>query len=127
MTKRKDMKFDNGKPRLDLIEPAFIMGLGKVLAFGASKYRANSWKTDVKDAESRYFAAAQRHLMQFWNGEANDKETGLCHLLHAACNIMFLYFFHRVKHETNFSDCGSTMVDAKSSASCSASGQADHA
>lgn len=126
MTKRKDMKFDQGKPRLDLIEPAFIMGLGKVLAFGAAKYKANSWKSEVHDAEDRYYAAAQRHLIQFRGGEPDDQETGLSHLLHAACNIMFLYYF-RKKHEYYATYCGPHMGDTVAGAGCSASGQADHA
>ena len=32
------MKFDNGKNRLDLVEPEFIENVGKVLTFGADKY-----------------------------------------------------------------------------------------
>ena len=50
---RKD---DQEKNRLDLIEPEFIEGVGKVLTVGAKKYAPNSWK-NVDDAENRYYAA----------------------------------------------------------------------
>ena len=54
-------KDDQEKNRLDLIEPEFIEGVGKVLTFGADKYEPNNWQK-VEDAENRYYAAAMRHL-----------------------------------------------------------------
>lgn len=86
---RKD---DTGKNRLDLIEPEFIESVGKVLTFGASKYEPNNWQ-NVEDGKDRYYAAALRHLMAYRRGEVTDPESGLSHLEHAACNIMFLLHF----------------------------------
>lgn len=86
---RKD---DKDKNRLDLIEPAFIEGVGEVLTHGAQKYSANSWQ-NVENAEDRYYAALLRHILAYRAGEAVDKESGLSHLKHAACNIMFLLHF----------------------------------
>ena len=88
---RKD---DQEKNRLDLIEPEFIEGVGKVLTFGADKYEPNNWQK-VEDAEDRYYAAALRHLIAWRKGEKTDTESGLSHLYHAACNIMFLQHFER--------------------------------
>ena len=90
-TGRKD---DQEKNRLDLIEPEFIEGVGKVLTFGADKYEPNNWQK-VEDAENRYYAAAMRHLMAWRKGEKTDPESGLSHLYHVACNIMFLQHFER--------------------------------
>lgn len=92
----KDMKFDNNKPRMDLIEPEFLEGIAKVLTLGASKYAPDSWKTQVAEPERRYYAAALRHLMAWKKGEKTDPESGLSHLHHAACNLMFLGFFDEV-------------------------------
>lgn len=39
---------------------------------------------------SRCFNSLQRHLFAYWKGEDLDKESGLPHLAHAACNIIFL-------------------------------------
>ena len=88
-----DMKFDNNKPRMDLIEPEFLEGIAKVLTLGASKYAPDSWKTQVSDPTNRYYAAALRHLTAWKKGEKTDSESGLSHLYHAACNLMFLGYF----------------------------------
>ena len=85
-------KNDQGKNRLDLIEPEFIEGIGEVLTFGATKYEPNNWQ-NVEDAEDRYYAAALRHLMAWRRGEVVDEESGLSHLKHAATNLMFLLHF----------------------------------
>lgn len=87
-------KDDQEKNRLDLIEPEFIEGVGKVLTFGADKYEPNNWQK-VEDAEDRYYAAALRHLMAWRKGEKTDSESGLSHLDHVACNIMFLQHFEK--------------------------------
>ena len=92
---RKD---DQEKNRLDLIEPEFIEGVGKVLTFGADKYEPNNWQK-VEDAEGRYYAAALRHLIAWRKGEKTDPESGLSHLYHVACNIMFLQHFEREDKE----------------------------
>lgn len=91
VTGRKD---DQEKNRLDLIEPEFIEGVGKVLTFGADKYEPNNWQK-VEDAENRYYAAALRHLIAWRKGEKTDPESGISHLYHVACNIMFLQHFER--------------------------------
>ena len=88
-TGRKD---DLGKPRWDLVPLAVIEQIAKVLTFGAAKYGANSWQR-LEDAQSRYFAALMRHLTQWQSGEHIDKESGLPHLAHAACDLMFLLWF----------------------------------
>lgn len=87
-------KDDKEKNRLDLIEPEFIEGVGKVLTFGANKYEPNNWQK-VEDAEDRYYAATLRHLIAWRKGEKTDPESGLSHLDHVACNIMFLQHFER--------------------------------
>ena len=87
-------KDDKEKNRLDLIEPEFIEGVGRVLTFGANKYEPNNWQK-VEDAEDRYYAAALRHLMAWRKGEKTDPESGISHLYHVACNIMFLQHFER--------------------------------
>ena len=91
ITGRKD---DKEKNRLDLIEPEFIEGIGEVLTFGANKYEPNNWQ-NVEDAENRYYAAALRHIIAWRKGEKTDPESGLSHLDHVACNIMFLKHFER--------------------------------
>ena len=84
-------KDDVGKPRVDLIEPDFILGLGEVLAFGAEKYSDAGWK-DIENKHDREYASAMRHLLKWRKGEQKDEESGKNHLLHAAYNLMVLYY-----------------------------------
>lgn len=81
-------KFDGGKAPLNLVTPDFITAVAEVLAFGAAKYEAWSWAEGK--AWSRDHAAALRHMMAWANGEDLDTESGLPHLAHAACDLMFL-------------------------------------
>ena len=82
------MKFDEGKPRLDLIPPLAEWELGRVLAFGAQKYGERNWSGVGKD---RYLAAAKRHINKLLRGEMIDEESGLHHAAHATCSLM-MYF-----------------------------------
>jgi hypothetical protein len=86
----KAPKFDSGKIRLDLLPIRPMKDVAEVLTIGADKYGANSWREGEMIAWSRCYAAAQRHLMQFWSGEDLDQETGKSHLAHAACNLLFM-------------------------------------
>jgi len=65
--------------------------IAKVLEFGAIKYSARNWELGM--AWSRPFAALMRHMWAWWRGEDKDSETGLTHLAHAGCCILFLLSF----------------------------------
>jgi len=85
------IKHDSEKVEYHYISPVFLEELSKVLTFGAKKYAAHNWRAGFK--YSRVFSALMRHLMAWLSGETYDKETGLNHLAHAACCIMFLLEF----------------------------------
>lgn len=59
-----------------------------VLRFGANKYQARNWEKGM--AWSRCYAALMRHMTAWWEGEPADAETGMSHLWHAGCCIVFL-------------------------------------
>jgi hypothetical protein len=88
VTGKDGTKFDEGKPRYDLLAPDALDGLVAVLTFGAKKYSDRNWEAGI--SYGRVFGAAMRHLWAWWRGEENDNETGLSHLDHAACCIHFL-------------------------------------
>lgn len=90
------LKYDTDKLRWDLLQYDCIEDVVKILTFGAEKYGPNNWK-DVTPFEDRYFAALMRHLVASRNGETTDPESGLSHLAHAACNIMFLCWYEKNK------------------------------
>lgn len=85
------LKFDGDKPALALLPIESLEEVGKVLTFGAKKYAAHNWRQGFK--WSRLLSAAMRHLFAFTRGEDKDPETGLSHLAHAACCLLFLISF----------------------------------
>lgn len=85
------VKFDAGKPPLALLSGAALTEVAKVLEFGAKKYAAHNWKGGF--AWTRLASAALRHLFAWIGGEDKDPETGLSHLGHAICCLMFLLDF----------------------------------
>jgi len=94
------LKYDQEKPRMDLLDPEFLEGLANVLTFGAQKYAAHNWRSGI--ALSRCIAAALRHLGAFNRGEDVDPESGYSHLYHAACCLMFIAW--TVNHKPEFDD-----------------------
>jgi len=95
-------KNDQEKNRLDLIHPAVILELGKVLTYGANKYGERNYQKGL--AYHRVYGAALRHLVAWWNGENNDRESGLLHLSHCLCNIAFLIEFESNREKYANSD-----------------------
>ena len=91
------LKFDQDKLPLHLLSTEAMNQTAAVLAFGAQKYAAHNWRKGF--AWSRPLAAAMRHITAFNAGEDKDPESGLSHLAHAACCIMFLLEFEKTHQE----------------------------
>ena len=91
------MKFDGDKLPVNLLSTEALNQTAAVLKFGADKYHAHNWRDGF--AWSRPLAAAMRHIMAFNDGEDKDPESGLSHLAHAACCIMFLLEFEKTHPE----------------------------
>lgn len=90
---KKFVKADGGKLMMSLIEPQFIKGTAKVLTLGAEKYEVDNWKKC--EDRKRYEDALLRHIYDYLQGNKRDNESGVSHLYHAACNLMFLDFLDR--------------------------------
>ncbi len=65
--------------------------LGRVFAFGASKYDDYNFRRGYR--WSLTFDALQRHLFAFWSGEDRDPESKLHHIAHVAWHSLVLLFF----------------------------------
>lgn len=91
------IKHDQGKAPLSLIDRHAMEEIGNVLAFGANKYAAHNWRGGL--AYSRLLDAAIRHLYAFADGEDIDPESGLSHIAHAGCCIVFLLGMIHTKPE----------------------------
>lgn len=81
-------KFDAGKPMLSLVPARPLIEVARVLTYGASKYDRHNWRKGM--AWSRLLDASLRHITAFNDGEDVDPETGICHLAHAICGLMFV-------------------------------------
>lgn len=94
------------KTGVQMIAPQFIEGVGDVLTYGAQKYAPNNWMRGM--SWSVVFGGILRHLFAWFRGEDIDlKEkggSGLPHLLHAACGLMFLYYYTTRPEHKQFDD-----------------------
>jgi hypothetical protein len=93
---RKD---DSGKLPYDLLPHDAIEEIVKVLQFGANKYAARNWEKGMH--WSRPYAALMRHMYAWWRGQGHDPETGMTHLAHAGCCILFLLALERRNQGTD--------------------------
>jgi hypothetical protein len=87
------LKADTGKERVDLINPDFILEIGRVLGYGANKYPNGDYNyLEGQGLEySRVYSSLNRHILKWYSGEQLDPETGIHHLIHAAANLQFLF------------------------------------
>lgn len=86
------VKADAEKPSWTLVPWSAMAQVVAVLDYGARKYDRDNWRK-VHDAKRRYADAALRHLTAWLGGEKADPESGLPHLAHAACCVLFLLEF----------------------------------
>lgn len=99
------MKFDGAgddpstaKPLWHLIPLEPIEDIVRVMMFGAKKYTQDNWK--LVRPRIRYYDALMRHMKAWLEGEKNDPESGLPHLAHAGCCLLFLTWGDK-HHETD--------------------------
>lgn len=84
-------KHDKGKADWTLLPWEAIEEVVAVLGVGAEKYEKWNWCKGF--AYTRLGAAALRHIISWLRGEDRDPETGLSHLAHAICCLLFLLSF----------------------------------
>jgi hypothetical protein len=94
--------YGQAKSPLHLVPEAAIIHMAEALRDGEAKYGAMNWRIDPVSA-STYYAAARRHLAEWWDGENFDgglprtdpdydpkAGSGIHHLAHAATNLAIL-------------------------------------
>lgn len=80
--------FDEGKPDLSLIPSVAEEAMARAMMYGTNKYGRYNYCNGHE--AGKLIASAKRHLSAWYNGEENDKESGVSHLGHAMCNIAML-------------------------------------
>ncbi len=91
------VKHDQNKPDMGLLSSIAMFKMAEVMTFGKRKYSAHNWRGGF--VWSRPAAASLRHIFLWLGGEDKDPETGLSHLAHAACCIMFLLEFETTRQD----------------------------
>lgn len=90
------LRKDEGKARMELLDPIALRACAAVLTFGAKKYADHNWQKGMK--WGRCIGSLLRHTAKFMSGEDLDSESGLPHVDHILCNAMFLSNYFR-KHK----------------------------
>lgn len=73
------------KVPLHLVPPVAKQALAEALGDGAGKYGPYNWR-EKRVSASVYYAAAQRHMDAWWDGEDRARDSQVLHLAHAmAC------------------------------------------
>lgn len=95
---KQEAKADAGKPQLTLVPRQILFDIAEVREFGTKKYGdPDNWK---QVEIPRFRDAAFRHFMAYLDEpQGTDKESGLPHLSHLACNIAFLCELEKLKKE----------------------------
>ena len=84
------VKHDSEKLRWDLLPFREVRQVVAVLNHGAARYDDYNWQL-VRPFFRRYFNAMMRHIYaRFFLRRRLDPDSGLPHLAHAACCLLFL-------------------------------------
>ena len=98
------VKHDDGKTDWSLVPFEALEGMADVLSFGAKKYASWNWTEGGGFSYTRVLRSCLRHIFAFMRGEDNDPESGLSHISHAQCNLLFLAYYIRDKKKFNKDD-----------------------
>lgn len=100
------VKLDEGKVDWSLVPFEALEGMVRVLEFGANKYSRNNWMTGGGFSYKRVLTACLRHIFAYMRGEDVDPESGISHISHAQCNLLFLGYYLTNKSKFNKDDRG---------------------
>ena len=93
-------RFNQGKPRLELLVPEAIEEEAKVWTFGAEKYGEFNWQKGM--SLLTIIASLLRHSFAILRGEDIDKESGFLHAAHIKCNAsMLIWNYYHYKKGDN--------------------------
>ena len=96
----KAVKFDNDKVDWMILPYDALEEIIKVMEFGARKYARGNFASGEGLEYTRVLNSLMRHILAFSRGEDLDPETGISHMAHAGCNVLFL--LHYIKNPEKF-------------------------
>ena len=92
---KQAVRFDSGKTNWSLMPFEALEEINRVLEFGANKYAAWNFTEHGGMNHSRVLNSCVRHIFSYMRGQDLDPESGLSHLAHAGCNILFLLYYKK--------------------------------
>ena len=94
VSKTGSVRYNEKKPQLHQVPSELLKGAAESFTLGEAKYGKWNWAKGIE--YSVPYDSLLRHLIAWFDGEDNDKETGLNHLKHAASNLaMLMYYVER--------------------------------
>lgn len=93
ITPDKAARANGGKLRWSLLPLEVFAPVVEVLMFGAKKYAAWNFTNGKGLSWTEVGESMQRHINAWLSGEDKDPESGLSHLGHIGCNLMFLLYY----------------------------------
>lgn len=112
------LRYDIGKPRMELLPSDALTEWAKAMTFGAKKYGDHNWRQGM--AWTRVLGSIGRHLTAFMAGQDDDPESGASHMAHVMCNAAFL--IHYSKHHNDYDDRYKVSNDVPPYSACSGCG-----
>lgn len=89
MVENPKIEVGNKKLDLSLVPPSAIVALAEAFRDGEKKYSRFNWRKSKVPA-SVYYAALQRHMCAWYDGEDYDPESNVNHLAHAMACLAIL-------------------------------------
>ena len=93
------LRYNEGKPPMELIPPEALWAMAEVLGVGAKKYARRNWERGM--SWGTVYACLFRHLLKWFQGQDRDEESGCSHLDHVLWNAMALVVYERRKIGTD--------------------------
>lgn len=91
------LRYNDGKLKWSYVNFEALEPMVRVLMFGAQKYEPFNWQKGLDRQE--ILESMQRHLAALFDGETNDKESGISHMGHIMCNAMFYNYFNKINND----------------------------
>lgn len=88
----RGLRFNAGKPRVDLLPPDAIMGLANLMTVNELKYPDRNWERGMPLSD--VLASLERHTLALKAGEDVDPTDGQLHALKIMWNGMALACYH---------------------------------
>ena len=82
-------RFGNLKVPLSCVPAPVLMEIGAGMLEGSIKYGRHNYR-ESRIKASTYYDAVMRHMMQWWEGEDIDADSGLSHVTKAICSLVVL-------------------------------------